>query len=120
MIPALEASRPAPGDPDMLAVFTATEAVKDPQGHVLFHAGEEIRWHADRWDQPICVYRDGRLARTFGPYHTPAIFVGLRQGALRRPESSSAPSPPHADHGLPDPVTPISARWEGEAHPSVM
>lgn len=95
----------------MLAVFTATQAVKDPQGHVLFHAGEEIRWHADRWDQPIRVYREGRLARTFGPYHTPAIFSGLRDGALVRP----APSGEDADH-----VRPITARWEGETYPSVM
>lgn len=104
----------------MLAIFTATQAVKDPQGHVLFHEGEEIRWHADRWDQPIRVYREGRLARTFGPYHTPAIFVGLREGALARPSSRPAAAVESGDRERPDHVTPITARWEGETYPSVM
>lgn len=104
----------------MLALFTATQAVKDPQGHVLFNAGEEIRWHADRWDQPIRVYREGRLARTFGPYHTPAIFVGLREGALTRAGTGRVSTELAADSERSDHVTPITARWEGETYPSVM
>lgn len=104
----------------MLAIFTAREAVKDPQGHVLFHAGEEVRWHADRWNQPIRVYREGRLARTFGPYHTPAIFVGLREGTLIRPAPDDAARDVSADVDRSDHVTPITARWEGETYPSVM
>lgn len=94
----------------MLAVFTATRSVKDPQGHVLFNPGEEIRWHADRWDQPIRVYREGRLARTFGPYHTPAIFVGLRDGSLARPEDRAERL---------DPGARASTRWDGTL-PAVM
>lgn len=98
----------------MLAVFTATAPVKDPQGHVLFHPGEEIQWHADRWDRPIQVYRRGRLARTFGPYHTPALFVGLREGSL------ICPSLMERRGGVEDAFATVTAQWEAEASSSVM
>jgi hypothetical protein len=90
----------------MMEVFTAHEAVKDPQGHILFHAGEEVRWRADSWDRPIRVYRRGQLARTFGPYHTPAIFAGLRDGSLQRVD----PHPDSVAGGPRDPLVSIVSR----------
>lgn len=98
----------------MLAVFTARGPVKDPQGHVLFHPGEEIQWHADSWDRPIRVFRRGRLARTFGPYHTPALFAGLRDGSL------VCPSMVERRDAAEDPIAALVAQWDLGASTSVM